>query len=1253
MDDGMGGNLDLYRELAPEEVALDENNETVILPLYPLTPGRWFRLQVSTLTPAGESAPSSEAPPTPVIMHLPSATSVHLSWNASAADHDYICAAYGYQILINSSDGLNESDVLNASVMSYELQGLVPGTHYDFQVRSLVGARFRDSGWSSTLAGGVPSQMLPPVLVTDLSTVSVAYVGWTAPDMNFGVPVGYELLLSLSSVSDLVSVSLVPDAAGCSVSALTPETLYRFQVRALNQLFGAGPLSDIAEISVGTVPTVQPPWLEDADNCSLNWRWNGRLVHSYEFKLEASDNVEEVWILNGSFDEPRLGLQLSVDSNSWPELVYGRHFRAAIRSVTGLVRDPNVDITAGIVQLVAWDPVTSAVAGSSDWEELGLQYDIWGKPHPNFGNVSWENLLQINAHEDTFPRTPVNSYWAFKLRLWLGRTLNSKSTTADTAPTGSHEAFNLASTSFQSNILYCRHFHRILQNGIQSNNIEELHLSTGQLPSAPLDLSGVANDTVVLSWQIPSLDGFVPITHYEAALPEIGEGMGFAGNTVKPTLAALQGCELEARCNSDPWEKVLNTDLSHELQASSGSAACEVRAANAVGTGPSASLTVTVLHYFISLLPRGVPLPSGAMKPTPEDLSVRLRDAVDDTDDTPTFPDERGPSSGLMRQVRECSRQLSQEANVEEISMEWTDLTFTIGSHQILSNITGMIQPGKLTGVFGPSGSGKTTLLNILAGRQNTKAGGMSLSGQITTGGVPVDPVSFRSNIAYVMQDDSLLPFETPRECLYFSACLRLPRSVTEEQRQEFVQSLLNTLHLERCSTTIVGSALVKGISGGERKRTSVGIELITNPRMLFLDEPLSGLDSYAAYTLVIALKELAEANVPVLCTVHQPSSEIFAKFDDVIILHGGEVTYHGPAEHIATHFDVLGYPCPSNFNPADHVMFLLQKEMPEKLQNIKTAWLDSGTFKKMHEQITNFRGQGNARPSSVLPEQTGASFCQQLAMLLVRETRGTIRNKGVLFARLGMSLFLACMYGWLFSGSAAQGDNNHSTEKNCVPNNFSYAGCQSDWQAHFGTIVSLSIMAMMGAAQPVLLQFPQERPVFLREYAAHQSLCCKEVWFRYGVVPYFISKTIVEMPVVLLAQIVTFLVTYWWMGLHGSVLLLVLVSWGLGVTSSSLALLVGCGVSTAQKAIQLAPLTLIPQMLFSGLFVPVAKIPLSLRWVRYLCPLKYAINLMTIVEFSYVKENIDNCEQEYSQAQCEAQCLGREIFSGLGRPSK
>ena len=265
-----------------------------------------------------------------------------------------------------------------------------------------------------------------------------------------------------------------------------------------------------------------------------------------------------------------------------------------------------------------------------------------------------------------------------------------------------------------------------------------------------------------------------------------------------------------------------------------------------------------------------------------EDLSRSLRL---EPDHEPNVDLEGATTS--MHQLRDQSRQLS--AGGEERSLEWHGLSFTIGEKKILSNVSGMIQPGRLTGVFGPSGSGKTTLLNILAGRQNTKGPKMSLSGRITTGGALLDPVSFRGNIAYVMQDDALLPYETPRECFHFSASMRLPQDVSPLRRSEFVESLLSTLSLQRCAATIVGSELVKGLSGGERKRTSVGIELITNPKMLFLDEPLSGLDSYAAYTLVGALKDLAQANVPVLCTVHQPSSEIFARFDDVIMLHAGD----------------------------------------------------------------------------------------------------------------------------------------------------------------------------------------------------------------------------------------------------------------------------------------------------------------------------------------------------------------------------
>jgi len=365
---------------------------------------------------------------------------------------------------------------------------------------------------------------------------------------------------------------------------------------------------------------------------------------------------------------------------------------------------------------------------------------------------------------------------------------------------------------------------------------------------------------------------------------------------------------------------------------------------------------------------------------------------------------------------------------------------------------------------------------------------------------------------------------------------------------------------------------------------------------------------------------------VPVLCTVHQPSSEIFAMFDDVIILHSGEVVYHGPVNLLAGHFGQWE-PCPLNFNPADHVMFLLQKEAEEfrpRVLEMKMTWKASGLHTELirwQEDLAQTAMQGNrdASPTHSLAIDRGRrlGLCAELAVLTAREYRAIVRNKGVLAARLGMSFFLAALYAWLFAGSAKAGDDPNS--KSCLSPHFDSSTCASDFQAQFGTLVSLSIASMMGAAQPILLTFPSERPVFLREYAAKQ----------YGVIPYFLSKTFMEMPVVFLTQLVTYVVSYWIMGLHGNFIVLVLIGWALGLASSSLGLVVGCAVSSAQKAIQLGPLALIPQMLFSGLFLPIQKIPSSLRWVQHLCPLKYAIDLSALTEFSYVHERIIRCESD------------------------
>jgi len=598
----------------------------------------------------------------------------------------------------------------------------------------------------------------------------------------------------------------------------------------------------------------------------------------------------------------------------------------------------------------------------------------------------------------------------------------------------------------------------------------------------------------------------------------------------------------------------------------------------------------------------------------PSDLDV---DAKGDFGPTPSSRvSQQSTLQTVRHRLQKLASRLPDQCNECEpsLSMAWKDLNFSIGKRQILTNVTGIIHPGRLTGVFGPSGSGKSTLLNILGGRQNTKASGHSLSGEISINGKSIEPVQFRQHIAYVMQDDALPSTETPRECLQFSARLRLPREVGSKELDSVVEQLLATLNLSRCADTLVGGAIVKGISGGEKKRTAVGVELISNPKMLFLDEPLSGLDSFSANRLTEALKTLAEADVPVLCTLHQPSSQIFAMFKDVVILHAGGVVFHGPAEQLAGHFEGLGYPCPESFNPADHVMFLLQKSDADEIQQVKQEWLSSRLCADM---LASLRLKGESLPGEAA---VNPSFCTQLFLLVRREVRSMMRNYRTLLFRLFLCAALSAGTGWLFAGSGSRGNGTGE-----CGDDFSAAQCTTDFQAHYGAVSSLAIQALMGAAQPTLLSFPQERPTFLREYASNQ----------YGVVPYFIAKTLVELPVLLVSTLIILLVNYWLIGLEGSFPLLVLVLWGLGLASSSTSFLIGSSVGSAQQAIQLAPLTLFPQLLFSGLLLPISKIPVSLGWLRWVCPLKYAIDLVTVVEFWSIYESISGCESTLDRERC------------------
>jgi ABC-type lipoprotein export system ATPase subunit len=185
---------------------------------------------------------------------------------------------------------------------------------------------------------------------------------------------------------------------------------------------------------------------------------------------------------------------------------------------------------------------------------------------------------------------------------------------------------------------------------------------------------------------------------------------------------------------------------------------------------------------------------------------------------------------------------------------------------QILNNVWGRAS-NETTAILGPSGSGKTSLLNILAGRITTRTANLTVESDITLDGVGVDPTSMqiRRQIAYVAQDDALHISSTPREAIHFSAKLRLPKAATTEELTSLTNTMLSELGLSECADTIVGGALLKGISGGERKRTSVAVELVTKPTLVFLDEPTSGKQVTCTVLLCHAVSEVFD---PLLYTV-------------------------------------------------------------------------------------------------------------------------------------------------------------------------------------------------------------------------------------------------------------------------------------------------------------------------------------------------------------------------------------------------
>jgi ABC-2 type transporter len=231
----------------------------------------------------------------------------------------------------------------------------------------------------------------------------------------------------------------------------------------------------------------------------------------------------------------------------------------------------------------------------------------------------------------------------------------------------------------------------------------------------------------------------------------------------------------------------------------------------------------------------------------------------------------------------------------------------------------------------------------------------------------------------------------------------------------------------------------------------------------VFLDEPTSGLDSYSALNMVALLKKVSAANAAILCTIHQPSSEVFELFDMAIFMKDGMIFYHGPVSDITRYFSSFGYECPVNYNPSDFVMHLCQAEPMDVL-------VEKGMFRNSQRSGTLTGNADDDKAENFSTEfvpKIKSSYFKQLYWLCGRELTNIYRDTTALGARFGITIFLNLIFGLIFLNAGGKDDSD--------PDNFS---------AHFGAITMIFISSMFGPAQSVMLAFPFERPMFMREYA-------------------------------------------------------------------------------------------------------------------------------------------------------------------------
>ncbi|KAG8386286.1 hypothetical protein BUALT_Bualt03G0133300 [Buddleja alternifolia] len=497
----------------------------------------------------------------------------------------------------------------------------------------------------------------------------------------------------------------------------------------------------------------------------------------------------------------------------------------------------------------------------------------------------------------------------------------------------------------------------------------------------------------------------------------------------------------------------------------------------------------------------------------------------------------------------------------------------------ILKGISGVVRPGEMLAMMGPSGSGKTTLLTALGGRL-----GGHLGGTIAYNGKPFSN-TMKRNTGFVTQDDVLYPHLTVTETLVYTALLRLPNTLTKQEKVQHAEAVMSQLGLAKCRDSIIGGPLLRGVSGGERKRVSIGQEMLINPSLLFLDEPTSGLDSTTAQRIVSTLRELANGGRTVVMTIHQPSSRLFYLFHKVLLLSDGNPVYFGDCSGALDYFSGIGFAPSVAMNPADFLLDLAngvlspddsQEDQITVKQTLMCAYKTN--LSRIVKSELGIDNQVSEPTEDKQFKRWSNTWWGQFSVLF---RRGLKERKHETFSGLKIAqvLIVGILSGLLWWQSDI-----------------------SNLQDQVGFFFFTSGFWGFFPLFEAIFTFPQERMMLAKERSSGM----------YRLSSFFMALTLGDLPTVLVLPTIYFIITYWMAGLKATTsafLLGLLANLYNVLCSQGLGLAIGAVVMDQKSATVLGSVIVLVFQLASGYYVQ--NVPKFIEWIKYISINQYAFKLL------------------------------------------